>query len=396
MKVLHLVPSLNWAGGVETYVLSLLPLLEERGVVPLIAYGSGRGELATRSYHVPSLNGLGRGHNKAVQHALNRIIATEDPDLIHVHHINNVEAVQVSIARRPVVLTTHGYQFICPASDLSYDRTGEICNLTSSVRCFAITWRKKCMSRNPRHAIALYRRATWLMRNAARIAAIVSPSRYTAERHIRAGFPRERVTVLPYFCPLPPLQTPRPEPTVPTILFMGRLQEAKGFHIFIEALARLGDVRGVLVGNLMPQTKRRIEELALRWRCAERLQCLPWADRSAVPELLKQATLLIFPSLSPETLGIVGLEALACGVPVVASDVGGVREWLLDGVTGLLAPPGDSGELARRVQQLLDSPAQRLAMGQAGIELIKTKFQPRSHVGQLVSVYHSCRHKKRG
>ncbi|MGQ9564275.1 MAG: glycosyltransferase family 4 protein [Thermogutta sp.] len=390
MKVLHLLPNLNWVGGVETYVLTLLPLLEERGVVSVVAYGSGNGQLASRSHHVPSLNRLGRWQKQELEHALNHIIDTHNPDLIHVHHINSVEAIQLSIARRPVVITTHGYQFICPASDLSYDRTGQICSLQCSLRCFAITWWKNCMSRNPRHAIPLYRRARWVMRNARRLAAILSPSEYTAERHIRAGFPREKVAVLPYFCPVPPLHTPRPEPTIGTLLFMGRLQKAKGFHVFIEALGHLSDVRGVLVGNLTPSTEQQVKELALRWRCANRLTCLPWADRSAVPGLLKQATVLIFPSLSPETLGIVGLEALAYGVPVVASDVGGVREWLRNGVTGYVVPPGDPGAIACRVRQLLASRAERLAMGQAGIELVRTKFDPARHVERLINVYHSC------
>lgn len=391
MKVLHLVPTLNAVGGVETYLLSLFPPLEAEGVIPLVAYGTGNSELAPWSYHVPSLNGLGRRHGARACRALQNIIATANPDVIHVHHINNVDAVQLCVSQRPVVITLHGYQFICPASDLSYDRTGEICTLACSLKCFAITWWKKCMSRNPRHAIALYRRAAWVMRNAARIAAFVSPSKYTAERHILAGLPQDRMTVLPYFCPIAPLETPRQEPSQPTILFMGRLQESKGFQVFIEALGYLTDVRGILVGNLTPDRSRRIMEMARQLRCADRLQCIQWVQRSAVPTLVKQATVLVFPSLWPETLGIIGLEALACGVPVVASDVGGVREWLVDGVTGYLAPPGDARTVASRVKRLLACPAERAAMGCAGIELMKTKFDPGTHVRQLVTLYRACK-----
>src|SRR5690606_10448899 len=88
-----------------------------------------------------------------------------------------------------------------------------------------------------------------------------------------------------------------------------------------------------------------------------------------------------------ETLGIVGLEALASGVPVVASDIGGVREWLVPGVTGLLAPPKDSAALAQGMRRILESPALNRRMGEAGLQLIRERFDPERHVAELQQVY---------
>ena len=70
-----------------------------------------------------------------------------------------------------------------------------------------------------------------------------------------------------------------------------------------------------------------------------------------------QSNVLVFPSVWAETLGIVGLEALAHGVPVVASDVGGVREWLDDEKTGFLVPPKSPQAIASAIQQEADASA---------------------------------------
>jgi glycosyltransferase involved in cell wall biosynthesis len=104
-------------------------------------------------------------------------------------------------------------------------------------------------------------------------------------------------------------------------------------------------------------------------------------------ELFDQTSVFIFPSLWPETLGIVGIEALSRGVPVVASDVGGVREWCHNGETGYVVPPKDATAIASRVQRLLSDEQQLRAFGERGIELIRKKFHPQHHVDRLVSHY---------
>jgi len=390
MKILHLLPTLDWCGGVETYILHLLPMLEARNVAQVVAYGYGRPELVARGYHIPALNSAAGRDGRIGVADVCRVIEREGPDVVHVHHINNVDAVGACLERVPTVVTTHGYQFICPASDFCYDRTERICKRSVGPACFLITWWQKCMSRNPRHAFGLYRRAAWMVRNCTRLAAIISPSRYTADRYIQAGFLEHRVHVLPYFCPIEPQREPRPEPHAPTILFMGRIQRYKGYHVFLETLGLLGGVRGLMVGNFRESTTRATRALAAKYGCVERLELRPWAARDAICSVMQESTIFVFPSLCPETLGIVGLEALACGVPVIASDVGGVREWLRDKETGLLVPPGDVGALAEALGSLLSDSDLRRRMGENGINLMREKFSPRDHVDRLIDIYEAC------
>jgi glycosyltransferase involved in cell wall biosynthesis len=114
-----------------------------------------------------------------------------------------------------------------------------------------------------------------------------------------------------------------------------------------------------------------------------------------VIDLLDQTSVFVFPSLWPETLGIVGLEALSRGVPVVASDVGGVREWCREDETGHLVPPKDGAAIADRVGQLLSSKDRLRAFGERGIALIRERFRPEQHVDRLLEIYQRAQTSKR-
>jgi len=78
---------------------------------------------------------------------------------------------------------------------------------------------------------------------------------------------------------------------------------------------------------------------------------------------------------------------MACGVPVVASDVGGVRQWLRHGENGLLVPPKNAAAITQAVGQLLASPERLVAMGREGIKTIFRDFSPEKHVEALLAVY---------
>jgi glycosyltransferase involved in cell wall biosynthesis len=81
---------------------------------------------------------------------------------------------------------------------------------------------------------------------------------------------------------------------------------------------------------------------------------------------------------------------MAHGVPVVASDIGGVRQWLRHGINGLLVPPKNVEALAAAIRDLLASPARLMEMGRAGIETIHQSFLIQDHVTRLLRLYHAA------
>jgi D-inositol-3-phosphate glycosyltransferase len=162
-----------------------------------------------------------------------------------------------------------------------------------------------------------------------------------------------------------------PRRAVYRLVSVGRLVPRKGVGTVIEAMSRLPDAELIIAGGDGPadvasvSERARLSALAVRIRVAERVRFVGQVSRAEMPALLRSADVVV---CAPwyEPFGIVPLEAMACGVPVVGSAVGGLLDSVADGSTGVLIPPRDPAALAMAVRSLLDDPARRAAFGDAG------------------------------
>jgi glycosyltransferase involved in cell wall biosynthesis len=116
-----------------------------------------------------------------------------------------------------------------------------------------------------------------------------------------------------------------------------------------------------------------------------------WLSPEELARELAEASVVVMPSLWPEPFGLVGIEALAAGRPVVASFTGGVGDWLEDGVNGLCVRPGDPAALARALNELLADPTRQQAMGAAGKRMVAGRFSAQHHLTSLLDAYRSAR-----
>ena len=388
MKVLHVNENLSLDGGVETYLFSLIPHLDQREISSVVAYGRGDPEVYGPAHRVPEIAKAGFQHQRAARRHMRSTLETVQPDLVHIHNIQNVGVVKACLDHGPTVLTTHDHRWACPANTFYHRRTREVCDRTCGLGCFTTTLTKHCLTPRPQFALYFYYRVKWGLRNADRFAHIISPSRATKKRHVDGGMPAENITPLPYFCSLEPRTAPRSLPDPPVITYIGRVAGNKGCEFFVEALGLLPDsVQGRVVGAAAEDDKATVRNWADEHGCADRLTVEGWADRAEIPEILDRTSVLVFPSLCVETLGIVGLEALSRGVPVVASDVGGVREWCHDGETGFVVPPKDAAAIADRTQRLLTDYERLRAFGRRGLKVIRNRFTPERHVDRLLNIY---------
>ena len=165
----------------------------------------------------------------------------------------------------------------------------------------------------------------------------------------------------------------------PRVLFVGRLVERKGVGNTISALAEVPDaellVAGGPVASLLDDDAEvaRLRRLAARVGVADRVRFVGRVDRADLPALIRSADVV---SCVPwyEPFGIVPLEAMACGVPVVASAVGGLVDTVVSGETGLHVPPRDPSAIAAALRRLLASPSERRALGRAGVERVRRHY----------------------
>ena len=182
-------------------------------------------------------------------------------------------------------------------------------------------------------------------------------------------------------------------PTVPLVGSFGNLDERKGQHVLIHAAARVVEqvleAHFLIVGGESQHAKRNgygrwLLHLVAEQGLSQRVKFL--GPRMDVPDLMRAVDLVVQPSLI-EAGPQVPLEAMATGVPVVATNVGGSREEIIDGITGILVPPGDPVALAEAIIQLLRDSKRRQRMGEAGRMRVKTHFELSQQARKIASIY---------
>ena len=224
-------------------------------------------------------------------------------------------------------------------------------------------------------------------------AAAISPA--VLERMLAGGVPRERVRLI-WSSVDPARMEPQRERAElrrelgvdgdrRVVLAVGSLIRRKGFDVLLEALGQLGHRREAALwiageGAERANLERRIDELDLGSRA--RLH----GARDDVPDLLAACDLFAMPSRA-EGVGVAALEAMAAGVAVVASAVGGLGEVVVEGRTGLLVPPEDPQALAEAIGALLGDDERRARLAREGPQRLAEGFLPEQMVGAYEELY---------
>jgi glycosyltransferase involved in cell wall biosynthesis len=205
------------------------------------------------------------------------------------------------------------------------------------------------------------------------------------------------VEVIPYTAALPP-----PPPSPPkrdtggrTVLFVGRLVERKGVAHLIEALTRLtsrSPVRLVIVGD--GAERPRLVALAQRLGIADRVVFRGKISDADLQQAYQAADLLVLPATldargDTEGLGVVLLEAMNYGVPVIASRIGGITDIVADGESGILVPPGEAAALAAAIDRVLGDAALARRLGEAGRARLAREFSWEAITKRWEAVYRS-------
>ncbi|MCW6008683.1 glycosyltransferase [Micromonospora sp. CPCC 205371] len=213
---------------------------------------------------------------------------------------------------------------------------------------------------------------------------------------VRMGVPRSRLAVIPSgvnsekFTPDGPA-APR-ESERQRILTVGRLVERKGFADVIRAMRAVPDAECVVVGG-PPGSSVDDDPLARRLRAeaeaasvADRVRLVGAVPASEMPTWYRSADVL---AAAPwyEPFGLAPLEAMACGVPVVAAAVGGLTDTVVDGLTGDLVPARDPRALGVALRRLLADPVRRFAYASAAVDRARQCYSWKRAAEQLIAVY---------
>lgn len=376
------------AGGVETYVRDLRPALEAAGMTVRVLTSSagsamdGRADLAAWGTSSPFWQAGLQLVNPFGWARMRQAIRRFAPDVVHVHsfayHLS--PAVVLATGHVPVVITIHDYKPVCPlGTKLLPD--GRHCVQRAGTVC----WKSGCLPlpywirEKPRHAL--------IARALARGTALLVGSPWMRQALGREGIECE-VVVYPV---APPTAAYARGPAAhPVFLYCGRLAREKGVELLLRALARLrvGVPRSRLIVVGDGPERARLQRLAAELGVAVAVHFAGWQPPGDVQRLMGEAWALVVPSLWAEPFGLVALEAITRGLPVVASEAGGLADIVVDKVSGLTFPAGDEQTLSRH----LGSIARREAfpthvLASTVVEEVRAAHTPAQHAERLRGVY---------
>jgi len=335
VRILFANDGVGDAGGVQSYLAAVIPALAARGhEVALLHLDPLRPGASPAPGGAPHFGMAERGMEAAVEDAVGW-----RPDVAFVHNMRPLEVDGDLIdAGLPVVKMMHGYFGTC-VSGLKSHRwpTPVPCGKPLGAGCIPLYATRKCGRMRPGAVVEGWRWATHQNELLDEYAAIVTASRHMRDEFVRNGAPADRVHAIPLF---PTIDGgPGDPPAAFRVLFLGRMTAIKGGDLLIRAVALASEARGAPIPLTMAgEGPQRAGWERLAARLGVHAHFTGWVDDARRAELFRGAALLAVPSVWPEPFGLVGLEAGVFGVPSIAFDVGGIDDWLTDGVNGVLVP----------------------------------------------------------
>jgi glycosyltransferase involved in cell wall biosynthesis len=369
-------------GGEETVVRRISHMAEENGVEARLLMRSSRGlDASFRGRSRAFLSGI---YNPFARRDVARLVNDFGPDVVHVHNLYPLFSPSILGAVRsmgvPIVMTVHNHFHTCPNAD--HVHGGLICTKCTGGREYFCAV-ENCRG-NLLESIAYALRSTTarklglFTRN---VTITIALNEFARQRLVTAGFPPDRVVVLPNSAAIPD------EPANPGrgshAVFSGRLVPEKGAGTLVAAAQRCPDIPVRFLGDGP-------EMAELRGGAPSNAHFCGQVDAAEVAAAYRGARFLVIPSRWFEGCPLVILEAMSFGLPVIASRIGGLPELVEEGVTGMLFEPGDSEELAEKMQTLWQDPGLCQAMGDAGRRRAIEQFNERDYWRKLSSIYESA------
>ncbi|HSS20309.1 MAG TPA: glycosyltransferase family 4 protein [Pyrinomonadaceae bacterium] len=410
----------NWsrrrAGGVETYLNTIIPELARAGHD--VAFWSELDEPADRALiEIPTTAAAWCLEEIGLERGL-EVLREWQPDVIYAHKLADPEIERQVLRVAPSVFFAHDYNGTCISGTKTFRfPVVQPCTRTFGPACLAHYFPHRCGGLSPITMAKLYRLQSKRQRNLHLYDAIVTHSDHMLAELIKHGLSPRRAYNFPYY-----VQPPNPNDSWSeqrlasngestngrsklqakksdgsggpsfSLLFSGRMEFLKGAHVFIDALPQVsaglrGRINVTFAGDGRECANLQRRATGLRSKNIE-VKFSGWLERPKIEELLKSADLLVVPSLWPEPFGLVGPEAGQYGVPVAAFDVGGIHDWLINGVNGYLAPgnPPTASGLAEAIIKCLCDPVTLTRLRTGALQMAQ-QFNVKNHLTALLEVF---------
>ncbi len=331
-----------------------------------------------RRFPFPGVNLL-QSRNAHIESSFDRFLTEKKPDVVHFQHLAELSGGLIECARKrglPTVVTLHDYWFLCHRIQLLRPDSSRCSGPAQGWRCAGCAGvglpYPLAFLLGPLTAPRYVRRTAYLQQCLSMADLIIAPSHFVRDRFVANGFPPDRIRVTDNGTATDWLAEYRPQPSDRLRFgYIGAVMHHKGVHNLVDAFCGLNTTSAELhifghadyAPAYYETLKRTARDRHIHFRGG-------FANRE-IGQVLSQIDVLFVPSIWHENSPVTIHEARLASIPVVASRIGGIPEFVTDGVSGLLHRPGDIKDLRSQMQRLIDEPL-LLARLRHGIQPVKT------------------------
>ncbi|MES2696930.1 MAG: glycosyltransferase family 4 protein [Verrucomicrobiota bacterium] len=387
MRLLFVHERFGAFGGAEANVLLTATELKRRGHAVAILHGEPTGkdeanwqEVFTDRYAIPSTR-------PAAQ--LRQVIEEFRPEAIFLHKLGDLALMEaLAECGVPVVRMVHDHDLYCLRGYKYNPLNRQICTRAAGPFCIfpcGGTIARDRQGAFPLKWVSYSDKQRELTINR-RFDRMIVASDFMKEEMLRNGFSPAQIEI----------HAPVPRSTEETfqcsfdarnrIVYAGQIIRGKGVDVLLEALARVTvPFECVILGD--GSHRPACEVLAKKLGLTDRVKFVGFVTQAQIASYYRDASLSVMSSLWPEPFGATGLEAMRCGLPVVAFNAGGIREWLIDGWNGFLVPWMDRARYAASVEELLKDKALARKMGAHGRQWVGERFGFPKYISGLEELF---------
>ncbi len=378
-------------GGAEQHLLTIAPVLKKSFDLDFLYWQRTGVDEAFMDQLFERSFCLDFSDNELKQ-AATAILAQSQPNLIYLNKCLSNPLLEVLLdSGIPAIRMFHDHEVYCMRGYKYFPWSRKACHRKAGPCCLA-----------PCHAFLQRDRskgvygAKWvsytqkmrLIELDQQLAAFFVGSHYMCGELLLQGYDEGKISIFPPLSPNPTELGQSSMSVENVILFLGQVVRGKGVDCLLRAAAKLKSPFKLVIvgdGNHLSYCRQLASELVLD----ERVAFIGYRLHAELKSYFREATLAIVPSVWPEPFGMVGLELMQHGLPIIGFDSGGISDWLRDGYNGFLVPWMDIDAMAQRIDELLQNKEKARQLGLNGQLFAREEFNFERYADSFVGKFHA-------
>lgn len=381
MKVIWINDEANFTGGAETYIYQTAQELTKRYNIENILLYSAESHIDYEYSKVFSF--------ATVVADLKQQLELLKPDVIYVHQVNDIEIIKALLDQEiPVIGFVHDHKHFC-LREHKYTAIGnQTCTKEVGVGCYSCLGfinKKRTFPYISLNSVSNVRSIQDLLK---KFDQIVVASDYMKKHLLLHGFEEQKISKITLFSKSTNnLEYKNILPKEKRFLFVGQLVRGKGVDTLFNAFAKLQNKESFLDICGAGKQREELEEKAKTLGISSRVTFHGKVTKEELSHYYTRAYAVVVPSRAPETFNLVGVEAMKHSKAVIATNVGGIKEWLKHGVTGFSFPSNDDNKLASILNLAIKNPVTIKKMGVFGFNEYRKNFIAEKHCVKLYNLF---------